>query len=120
MDRYFRKFPPVPTNLYLNSPKALNLPNKIKVASICHFPSIINTLVRDANHEVRDAAFKNDFWTLVGELQDVLGFEKNERREFARREVFRVIHVLLMFEDDLEVIKELLRNASISTMMLTI
>ncbi len=119
MERYFRKIPPIPTNLYLNLALALDEENRIKIATLCHFPSIINTLARDKNYRVVEATLKNDFWLLVGELQDVLGFGKRERREFARQEVFRIILVLLMFEDDLEIIGEVLRNASVSTRMLT-
>ncbi len=119
MERYFRKIPPVPTNLYLNLALALDEENRIKIATLCHFPSIINTLARDKNYKVVEATLKNDFWLLIGELQDVLGFGKRERREFARQEVFRIILVLLMFEDDLEIIGEVLRNASVSTRMLT-
>ena len=119
MERYFRKIPPVPTNLYLNLALSLDEENRIKIATLCHFPSIINTLARDKNYRVVEATLKNDFWLLIGELQDVLGFGKRERREFARQEVFRIILVLLMFEDDLEIIGEVLRNASVSTRMLT-
>jgi hypothetical protein len=119
MERYFRKIPPIPTNLYLNLALALDEENRIKIATLCHFPSIINTLARDKNYRVVEATLKNDFWLLVGEIQDVLGFGKRERREFARQEVFRIILVLLMFEDDLEIIGEVLRNASVSTRMLT-
>ena len=120
MEWYFRKIPPIPTNVYLNLNNALDESNRIKLASICHFPSIINTLARDKNYKVAEAALKNDFWLLVGELQDVLGFGKRERREFARQEVFRIILILLMFEDDLDVIHAVLRNASVSTQMLAI
>ena len=120
MDRYFRKIPPIPTNVYLNLNSALDEKNRIKLAAVCHFPSIINTLVRDKNYKVAEAALKNDFWLLVGELQDVLGFGKRERREFARQEVFRIILVMLMFEDDMDIIREVLRNASMSTQMLAI
>jgi hypothetical protein len=120
MEGYFRKIPPIPTNVYLNLGNAIDEKNRIKLATICHFPSIINTLARDKNYKVAEAALKNDFWLLIGELQDVLGFGKRERREFARQEVFRIILVLLMFEDDLEVIQEVLRNASVSTQMLAI
>lgn len=120
MERYFRKIPPIPTNVYLNLGNAIDIKNRIKLATICHFPSIINTLARDKDYKVVEAALKNDFWLLIGELQDVLGFGKRERREFARQEVFRIILVLLMFEDDLDVIQEVLRNASVSTQMLAI
>ncbi len=120
MERYFRKIPPIPTNVYLNLGNSLDEKNRIKLATLCHFPSIVNTLARDKNYKVAEAALKNDFWLLVGELQDVLGFGKRERREFAHQEVFRIILVLLMFEDDLDVIREVLRNASVSTQMLAI
>jgi hypothetical protein len=97
MEWYFRKIPPIPTNVYLNLDGALTVENRIKLATVCHFPSIINTLARDKNYHVAEAALKNNFWILVGELQDVLGFGKRERREFARQEVFRIILILLMF-----------------------
>ena len=119
VDKYFRKIPPIPTNVYLNQSSAMDTENRMKLATCCHFPSIVNTLARDENYYVREAAQKNEFWLLVGQLQDVLGFEKRERREFARQEVFRIIVVMLMFEDDLDVLREVLRNASISTHMLT-
>ncbi len=120
MGRYFRKIPPIPTNVYLNLGNSIDEKYRIKLATLCHFPSIVNTLARDKNYKVAEAALKNDFWLLVGELQDVLGFGKRERREFARQEVFRIILVLLMFEDDLDVIREVLCNASVSTQMLAI
>ncbi len=119
LEKYFRKIPPIPTNIYLNQSSASDIENRVKLADICHFPSIINTLARDENYYVREAARKNEFWVLVGQLQDVLGFEKRERREFARQEVFRIIVVMLLFEDDLDVLREVLRNASVSTKMLT-
>ncbi len=120
MERYFRKIPPIPTNVYLNLSNALDDDNRIQLATLCHFPSVVNTLARDKNYKIVEAALKNDFWLLVGELQDVLGFGKRERKEFARQEVFRIILVLLLFEDDFDVIGEVLRNASVSTQMLTI
>jgi hypothetical protein len=120
MDKYFRKIPPIPTNVYLNLSSALKIENRIKLASVCHFPSVINTLARDESYEVQQAARNNPFWVLLGQLQDVLGFEKRERREFARQEVFRIILVLLIFEDDIDILREAMRNASISTRMVTI
>jgi hypothetical protein len=120
MKKYLRKSPPIATNIYLNLPHSLDLKNRIKLASICKFPSIINTLSRDENYKVRSAALKNEFWILIGQLQDVLGFGKRERKEFAQQEVFRIIVVLLMFEDDIQIIKEALRNAAISTKMIMI
>ncbi len=120
IDKYFRKIPPVPTNVYLNQSRALDVNNRVKIAQLCHFPSIINTLARDEHHQVQSAARENEFWILIGQLQDVLGFDKRERREFARQEVFRIILVLLIFEDDIDVMREVLRNASISTKMISI
>jgi len=120
IEKYFRKIPPVPTNIYLNQSKALSTQNRIEIARLCHFPSIINTLARDENRQVQNAARENEFWILIGQLQDVLGFEKRERREFARQEVFRIILVMLIFEDDIDVLREVLRNASISTKMVSI
>ncbi len=118
MKKYFRKVPPVPTNIYLNSPQSRLAEHRMHIASLCHFPAVLNILIRDPEYSVQSAARNNDFWPLIGELQDVLGFEKRERKEFARQEVFRIMLVLLLFEDDLDVLREVLRNASLSTQML--
>jgi hypothetical protein len=118
MKKYFRKVPPVPTNIYLNSPQARLVENRTQVAALCHFPSVLNILIRDPDYTIQSTARNNDFWPLIGELQDVLGFEKRERKEFARQEVFRIMLVLLLFEDDIDVLREVLRNASLSTQML--
>lgn len=119
MDRYFRKVPPVPINIYLNQSKSLKIENRIKLAQICHFPSVINTLYRDENSQVRKAIEKNDFWILIGKIQDVLGFDKKERKQFARSEFNKILIVLLMFEDDIEILSEILMNPSISINMIT-
>jgi hypothetical protein len=118
MEHYFRRIPPVPTHIYLGSDAAADISNRVRIAELCHFPSIINILAHDPDYLVRETARGNDFWVLVGQLQDVLGFGKQERKEFAEREVFRIILVLLMFEDDLEVLREALLNATVSTRML--
>ena len=62
MERYFRKVPPIPTNIYLNQSEALKIEHRVKLAKICHFPSIINILYRDENAHVRKSIEKNDFW----------------------------------------------------------
>lgn len=120
VEKYFRKVPPVPTNIYLKENSSQILENRIKMAKLCHFPSVINTLYRDENEAVRKSVEKNDFWILIGKLQDVLGFEKKERRQFARREVSKILVVLLMFEDDLDILGEVLRNPSISIKMINL
>ena len=120
MDRYFRKVPPIPTNIYLNQSEALKVEHRVKLAKICHFPSIINTLYRDENEQVRKSVETNDFWILVGKIQDVLGFDKKERKQFARSEFNKILVVLLMFEDDIEILSETLMNPSISIKMITI
>ena len=119
MERYFRKVPPVPTNVYLNQSEALKVEHRVKLAQICHFPSIINTLYRDENPQVRKAVENNDFWILIGKIQDVLGFDKKERKQFARSEFNKMMIVLLMFEDDIEILSETLMNPSVSIKMIT-
>jgi len=55
VEKYFRKIPPIPTNVYLNQSSASDIENRVKLANLCHFPSIINTLARDENYYVREA-----------------------------------------------------------------
>jgi len=120
MGRYFRKAPPTPINKYLSQKEFLDPAYREEIARTSDFPSVINTLLRDENEVVSSAALNNDFVVLIGRLQDVLGFGKKERREFSKQEVFRILLVLLMFEDDIEIINEVLQNASISIQMITI
>jgi hypothetical protein len=120
MKRYFRKTPPIPTNIYL-SPEVIESNDlRIKVARHCHFPSVINILVNDENESVRKAAMDNEYWQLVGRLRDILGFDKRERKKFASIEGYSNILILMMFEDDLEIIHEILHNPAITVKMLAL
>jgi len=118
MNRYFRRMPPIPTNIYLSQDVTKNNDIKKKIAIHCHFPSVINVLANDEDEEVRLEARKNEFWHLVGRFQDILGFARNERMAFARIEGFHNLVVLLIFEDDLKIIREVLNNPAISLKML--
>ncbi|HGY56152.1 MAG TPA: hypothetical protein ENK44_10640 [Caldithrix abyssi] len=118
MDRYFRKTPPVPSNIYLSQDVIKNKEIKKQIARYCHFPSIINILANDEDEEIRMLARKNEFWNLVGRFQDILGFARTERMTFARIEGFHNLLVILIFEDDLQILAEALNNPAISLKML--
>ncbi len=120
MHRYFRRNPPIPTNYYLSGEAAESEELKIQIAQRCHFPSIINILANDENDLVRRTARNTRFWKLAGRYQDILGFGKRERRAFARIEGHPNILVLLMFEDDPDVINEVLHNPSVSLQILVL
>ncbi|MBD3226511.1 MAG: hypothetical protein GF313_17430 [Caldithrix sp.] len=120
MKNYFRKMPPVSTPEYLDQDLMDDADVRKQVAQHCHFPSIINVLANDPDEEVRTAARRNEYWQLLGQYQDVLGFEKRERMEFAKIEGEHNLVLLLMFEDDLEVIKEALSNSSLTVKMLAL
>ena len=121
MRKFFRKAPPIPTHIYLQfddlSPeRAVEL--KKQIASHCHFPAVLNVLAHDDNPEVRNTVYQTSYWQLVGRYLDILGFAKRERKAFARNEDKHNIFILLMFEDDQEVFKEILNNPAISLTML--
>ena len=120
MERYFRKQPPLPSHIYLAGEVSKNVRLRRQVAENCHFPAIINILANDENDSVRLTARKTEFWRLVGRYQDILGFGKKERKAFAHHEGHPNILVLLMFEDDLEVVEEILHNPTISLKMLVL
>lgn len=120
MDRYFRRTPPVPSNLYLSTDVAADPEIRIKVAGHCNFPTIINTLANDEDERVREAARKNPYWQLIGRFHDILGFAKRERKEFARIEGQHNLIVLLMLEVDADVISEALKNPAMSINMLAL
>jgi len=114
MRKYFRKNPPIPTNIYLSGEVLENEKMRAQVARTCHFPSIINILANDESDLVRTTARKSEFWREIGCYQDILGFGKHERRSFARTEGQANILVLLIFEDDVDVINEVLRNPTVT------
>ncbi len=120
MNRYFRRNPPIPTNYYLSGEASESEELKIQIVRHCHFPSIINILANDESDLVRRAARETRFWKLAGRYQDILGFGKRERRAFARIEGHPNILVLLMFEDDADVINEVLHNPSVSLQILVL
>ena len=120
MERYFRRQPPLPSHIYLAAEAPEDAALRRQIAEHCHFPAILNILANDENDEVRIAAQNNHFWKLVGRYQDILGFAKKERKAFARNEGHPNILVLLMFEDDPEVVVEILNNPSISLQMLVL
>lgn len=120
MQRYFRKEPPLPVHIYLSGETTEDASLRRSIAENCRFPAIINSLANDENDAVRASAHENDFWKLVGCYQDILGFGKKERKAFARNEGPPNILVLLMFEDDPEIVEEILNNPTISLKMLVL
>jgi len=117
MERYFRKAPPIPTNIYLSGEVMEDRELRVRLARHCHFPAIINTLVNDEDDAVRKTARQNEYWQLVGRYQDILGFGRRERKAFAKNEGQPNILILLMFEDDPEVLKLVMQNPTISVKM---
>ncbi len=120
MERYFRRQPPVPSHIYLSGEAAEDSNVRRLVAEKCSFPAIINVLANDENDLVRETARQNKFWKLVGRYQDILGFGRKERKSFAHNEGRPNIIVLLMFEDDPEIVEEILHNPTISLKMLVL
>jgi hypothetical protein len=120
MDTYFRKVPPIPTNLYLQQELMEDVEIRKQVAQHCQFATVVNVLANDKVETVRAAARKSDYWILVGKFQDILGFGKQERLKFARNEGQVNILVLLMHEDDLEVVREVLANPFITVEILAV
>jgi len=118
MTRYFRRIPPIPTNIYLEVME--DSETRLRVIEHCQFPAIINSLANDENEAVRRAARRHEFWELLGRHQDILGFARSERIRFAQIEGHVNIIVLLMFEDDLEVLEQAIHNPSVSVKMLAL
>jgi hypothetical protein len=118
MERYFRKTPPIASHLYLSNEIMQDVELRKKIAHHCKYPHIINALANDKDKSVRSTAKQNDFWLLVGSYSEISGFEKHERKEFARVEGHSNIIALLMFEEDPEIVSEALSNPSISVKMI--
>ncbi len=118
MNRYFRKSPPIEAHIYLNDEIMKDPELRRKIAYHCKFPHILNTLANDKDETVSAMARQNDYWLLVGGYSEISGFEKVERKEFARVEGHSNIIALLMFEEDPEIVAEALSNPSISVKMI--
>jgi hypothetical protein len=118
MERYFRKVPPIASHIYLSEEVMQDAELRKKIAAHCKYPHIINALANDSDKAVREAAKQNDYWLLVGNYSEISGFEKHERKEFARVEGHSNIIALLMFEEDPDIITEALGNPSISVKMI--
>ena len=118
MERYFRKSPPIASHIYLSDEIMKDAELKRKIAYHCKFPHILNTLANDKDETVSAMARQNQYWLLVGGYSEISGFEKYERKEFARVEGHSNIIALLMFEEDPEIIAEALSNPSISVKMI--
>ena len=118
MERYFRKSPPIESHIYLTDEIMQNSELRRKIAFHCKFPHILNTLANDKDEVVNNTARQNDYWLLVGSYSEISGFDKRERKEFARVEGNSNIIALLMFEEDPEIVAEALDNPSISVKMI--
>ena len=118
MQKYFRKHAPVPDGFYLSQEIMEDVNIRMAVARNCHFPSLISALANDEFDQVRKVAYKNEFWQLLGRFQDVLDFGKRERLFLATHEDSFNLTTLLMFERDLDVFSEILRNPFITINMM--
>jgi hypothetical protein len=118
MKKYFRKHAPVPNGFYLSQEIMEDVNIRMAVARNCHFPSLVSALANDEFDQVRKVAYKNEFWKLLGRFQDVLDFGKRERLFLANHEDSFNLITLFMFERDLEVFNELLKNPFITIEMM--
>ena len=118
MDKYFRKHAPVPNGFYLSQEIMEDMNIRMAVARNCHFPSLISALANDEYDQVRKVAYQNEFWQLLGRFQDVLDFGKRERMFLATHEDSFNLITLLIFERDLDVFTEILKNPFISIKMM--
>lgn len=118
MQKYFRKHAPVPDGFYLSQEIMEDVNIRMAVARNCHFPSLISALANDEFDQVRKVAYKNEFWQLLGRFQDVLDFGKRERLFLAAHEDSFNLTTLLMFERDLDVFSEILKNPFITINMM--
>ena len=118
MQKYFRKHAPVPNGFYLSQEIMEDTNIRMAVARNCHFPSLISALANDEFDQVRKVAYKNEFWQLLGRFQDVLDFGKRERLFLASHEDSFNLITLLMFDRDLDVFAEILKNPFITINMM--
>jgi hypothetical protein len=116
--KYFRRIPFIPLPIYLSVVQDLSAVNRRKVARFCHFPEVIEFLAEDPDPSVRDAAFENEYWILLGQYKQLINLPPKEKLDFIQREGFSNIIIFLVFETDLKVLEALYHHPGISIYML--
>ncbi len=90
------------------------------IARIYHDPLIIESLIDDPSPMVRNAALQNPYWLTLGQFKPLLNLPEKEKLHFIERESFTSILVFLVYEKDLNVLKAVFQNPTITISMLEI
>jgi len=115
---YFHRPLPLPRENYLDVVSKQPAKIRTQVARYCHFPEVVQYLADDPNKEVAAEARQNEFWQLLGQYFSLLSISKKEKIQFIRREGLANILVFVIFEADIEVLRELYFHPDISVPML--
>lgn len=116
--KYFRVKPRVPEDVYIAAIR--NKPYYIRqqLAQVSHFPKVVEALAEDVDPLVRQAAFNNEYWEILGQFKPLLKLTKEEKLSFIEKEGFQNLLVFIVFEDDPDVLERVFLNPSISLQML--
>ena len=90
------------------------------IARIYHDPSIIESLIDDPSPMVRKAALQNPYWLTLGQFKPLLTLPEKEKLHFIERESFSSILVFLVYETNLNILKAVFHNPTITISMLEI
>ena len=102
--------------------QVLSQPAEVRwhIARIYHDPSIIESLIDDPSPMVRNAALQNPYWLTLGQFKPLLTLPEKEKLHFIERESFTSIMVFLVYEKDLNILKAVFQNPTITISMLEI
>ncbi|GAB4343913.1 MAG: hypothetical protein Kow0037_32320 [Calditrichia bacterium] len=116
--KYFRRTPPLPTQLYL--PAITDQPVEVrkKIAKVCNSPEILEMLCRDSHPEVSQVARGSEYWQAIGQFRPLLKLDRAEKLNYIRREDLSGLMVFVLFETDLKIYKEVLLKPQITLKMI--
>jgi len=106
LKRYFRIYPPLPSDNYIKSIKEKPAELRKKLANISHIPHLLDILSKDPDPWVREEVSKNNYWKILGRYKPLLYMPRMDKVKFIRKSNLSNILVFIIFETDLDVLRE--------------
>jgi hypothetical protein len=118
LKRYFRIYPPLPSDSYIKSIKEKPAELRKRLANISHIPHLLDILAKDPDPWVRAEVSKNDYWKILGRYKPLLYMPRMDKVKFIRKSNLSNILVFIIFETDLDVLREVFSHPELSVNIL--
>ncbi len=110
LKHYFRVYPDEPLDIYVDKIRKLPYAERIKAVRSTQYPDVLIALAKDTDPAVREEVYKTEFWQLIGNNLEVIEFPRNEKIKLLKDGELHILLTFLLFEKDVEVIKEILNH----------